>query len=112
MTYRYGLGARLLSGEGLLAPQKSPPPLEDRRKRAAWEKAHPVTGFDPNLTRKDAFGWWIEWAAHGDRESAFGWEIDHSHPTALGGGDGLSNLRALHWRNNARLGGLLRSALR
>lgn len=86
-------------------------PTEEQRKVAAWQKAFVVPGRDPALVRKDAFGWFIQWTDYGDRTSAWGWEIDHHHPTALGGFDGFSNLRALHWRNNASLGGLLSAAL-
>ena len=79
----------------------------DQRKRAAWEKASPVIGYDPTDFRRDAFSWWIRWSDYGNRDSDYGWEIDHTTPSVLGGGDALSNLRALHWRNNASLGGLL-----
>ena len=84
----------------------------DHRKQIAWENAYPALGHDPNHTRKDAFGWWIEWNAYGDRSSPWGWEIDHVRPTILGGSDHPSNLRALHWRNNATLGGLLSGSSR
>ena len=85
---------------------------QDQRKLIAWNNASPVLGHDPNLTRKDAFGNFIVWSAYGDRGSDYGWEIDHIRPTVLGGGDNGSNLRALHWRNNSGLGGLLGNALR
>lgn len=80
---------------------------EEQRKRIAWGNATPVSTHDPNYARKDAFGWWIVWDEYGNRNSEYGWEIDHIQPTALGGGDTAANLRALHWRNNASLGGLL-----
>ncbi len=84
---------------------------EEHRKRAAWNKATPIIGKDPSVWRQDAFGWTIYWFAYGDRSSDWGWEVDHRHPTALGGGDNLGNLRALHWRNNASLGGRVASLL-
>ncbi len=84
----------------------------EQRKLVAWRNATPVIGYDPNDVRKDAFGWFIRWSDYGNRNSDYGWEIDHAHPTILGGSDNLSNLRALHWRNNATLGGLLGNALR
>lgn len=37
----------------------------------------------------------------------YGWEIDHAHPTALGGSGHHTNLRARHWRGNRSAGGLL-----
>lgn len=80
---------------------------DNTRKRAAWNKAHPAIGYDPAIIREDDFGSLIAWVDYGDRKATLGWEIDHRRPTILGGGDGLSNLRALHWRNNASLGGQL-----
>jgi hypothetical protein len=80
---------------------------EHTRKVAAWNRATPVLGYDPTQVRRDDFGWYIVWNDYGKRDSNYGWEIDHHVPTVLGGSDGLSNLRALHWRNNASLGGIL-----
>lgn len=82
------------------------------RKIAAWNRASVVPGYDPGHARKDAFGSWIVWSEYGNRDSQWGWEIDHRTPTALGGSDRLNNLRALHWRNNAGLGGVLGSLFR
>lgn len=86
-------------------------PSHEQRKLAAWQAASIVPTHNPAHARKDAFGWWIVWDEYGNRNSDYGWEIDHVRPTALGGGDSASNLRALHWRNNAQLGGLLSGAL-
>jgi hypothetical protein len=82
---------------------------EEDRKIAAWGKASVIPGCDPNHMRRDAYGWTIVWSEYGNRESVFGWEVDHAIPTILGGGDGSGNLRALHWRVNAGLGGVLSS---
>ena len=77
----------------------------------AWQNAAPIPGRDETEWRHDAFGSVIKWSDYGDRNSEYGWEIDHQTPTALGGSDSANNLRALHWRNNASLGGMLASAL-
>ncbi len=90
------------SGLGLLGTT-----TEEQRKLAAWEKAAIVPEYDLNHARKDAFGWWIVWGEYGNRLSPHGWEIDHILPVSRGGTDAHSNLRALHWRVNAGLGGLL-----
>lgn len=41
------------------------------------------------------------------RFSAYGWQVDHILPIALGGGDQAINLRPRHWRGNCGAGGLL-----
>lgn len=65
-----------------------------------WEKATVVANNDPNVFRKDQCGAWIKRSEYGNRQSSFGWEIDHITPQSKGGGDELSNLRPLQWENN------------
>lgn len=77
----------------------------------AWRNARAVLGRDPTQVRQDAYGWYIVWSEYGNRNSDYGWEIDHVVPTALGGLNSAANVRALHWKNNSRLGGLLSGAL-
>jgi len=62
-----------------------------------WEKGRIVPENDPNHWRKDYCGAWIGRRFHGDRNSEYGWEIDHISPD---GPDILSNLRPLQWQNN------------
>lgn len=78
-------------------------------KIAVWLDCEQV-GSDTFGYRRDAFGNLMLWSAYGQR-SGLGWEIDHIVPKALGGSDALFNLRALAWRANASLGGLLGNAL-
>lgn len=65
--------------------------------QAVWEKGTVVPNFDKNVARKDECGAWMERKQYGNRDSSFGWEIDHISP---GGADTLSNLRPLQWQNN------------
>lgn len=90
------------------------PNSTEQRKAAAWAKTRStlgnlITGNDS--FRIDDFGNMIRWEDYGDHTSQYGWEIDHTHPSALGGTNHHSNLRALHCKTNRSLGGLLGGAL-
>ncbi len=63
-----------------------------------WNKGQSVNSNDPNEWRKDECGAWIHRPDHGNRNSQYGWEVDHVNPS---GNDSLSNLRPLQWENNA-----------
>lgn len=76
-------------------------------KLTVWEKGHIVPGLDPAVWRKDDYDNLIRWSDYGDRDSDYGWEIDHQFPSALGGLDVIGNKRPLHCKANAWLGGLL-----
>lgn len=69
-----------------------------------WERATVVAGYDAASVRKDACGAWIVRGKYGNRDSHYGWEIDHVLPRALGGGDDAANLRAMQWENNVSKG--------
>lgn len=74
-----------------------------------WQKATTESGNDPNRFRKDKCGAWILRTEYGNRNSVYGWEIDHINPN---GGDYLYNLQPLHWENNvAKSDGVLKCVL-
>ena len=85
-------------------------PQSEQKKIAAWTVCQVVHGLPPQDWRMDAFGNLIKRSDYGVL-SEHGWEIDHAHPTALGGSDGHHNLRALHWKKNRELGGHVGNAL-
>jgi hypothetical protein len=68
--------------------------------QAVWEKGKIVPGYNPNEWRKDECNAWIGRNQYGNRESKYGWEIDHIRPISAGGSDYLINLRPLQWENN------------
>ena len=70
------------------------------RRFAAWQKGYAVDGYDPREWRVDEHGYWIRWSDYGDRNSPYGWEIDHIVPRSLGGTGVIDNLRPLHWWAN------------
>lgn len=77
-----------------------------------WERAFPVQGYDSAHYRQDACGAWIIKEKYGDRNSIYGWEIDHIFPqkkleerkVLQDEIDDEQNLRALNWRNNESKG--------
>lgn len=69
--------------------------------KAVWENARAIDGYNPSLFRQDPCGAWIVFNKYGLRDNAYGWEIDHVYPVALGGDENIQNLRAMHWKNNA-----------
>ena len=69
-----------------------------------WWKAQEIPGKDRKEWAMDVCGATIRWQNHGDTGSPRGWEIDHIIADANGGGDELTNLQPLHWRNNRRKG--------
>ncbi len=67
-----------------------------------WNQCRTIPNYDPNEWRYDDLGNLIRLQNYGDRQSQYGWEIDHRIPLARGGTDDRSNIRALHWQANAQ----------
>jgi hypothetical protein len=64
-----------------------------------WSKALVVSVSDALVWRKDDCGAWIVRGAYGNKDSQYGWEIDHIIPRSQDGTDDISNLRPLQWEN-------------
>src|SRR4030042_887831 len=75
-------------------------PEEDEIQQV-WEKGEIVPNYDGDKYRKDQCRAWIIRDKYGDRNSIYGWEIDHIDPN---GGDDISNKRPLQWKNNVAKG--------
>ncbi len=72
--------------------------MDENTIQQVWNKGQIVRNNDPNEWRKDECGAWIHRSDRGNRNSQYGWEVDHINPS---GNDSLSNLRPLQWENNA-----------
>ena len=71
--------------------------FDDEDINKVWNKGREIPGKDPEVTRQDTCGTPMKKDDYGDRESDYGWEIDHKDPK---GSDNLSNTQPLQWKNN------------
>lgn len=73
-----------------------------------WEKVKKDSSDYSGKMRKDACGAWMKRDKYGDRNSSFGWEVDHIYPKSKLEDahvpddliNNMTNLRPLHWKNN------------
>ena len=72
--------------------------------QAVWDNGIIVSIEKAPLWRIGLGGAWICRDNYADRESIYGWEIDHCYPQSLGGGHDLINLQPMHWKNNLSKG--------
>lgn len=73
---------------------------DDQVLRKIWNKALTVISLDPNLWRLDSHFKPIKFTEYGNRDSKYGWEIDHIISKNHGGANSDSNLQPLNWRSN------------
>ncbi len=85
---------------------------EESKKLSVWSKGRIIIQngqqYDPAVWRYDDNNNVIKFSEYGNRNSPYGWEMDHYPiPSVLGGSDDVSNLRPLHCVANASHGGIL-----
>jgi len=66
-----------------------------------WEKATKISGYDPDIYRKDKYGSWITKNMYSETNENFyfGWGIDYLIPKSLGGTNDILNLEPKNWEN-------------
>lgn len=78
--------------------------FSDNEKVEVWRKATPVEDVNKDVFRQDYAGAWIRFDDYGNRNSQYGWEIDHLKPLAQGGEEDMDNYLPLQWQNNVKKG--------
>lgn len=68
--------------------------------KAVWNKGRIIKGYPASQVRQDDCGAWIRWIDYDNRDSIYGWQVDHIQLKSQGGSDDLENLRPLQWKNN------------
>lgn len=84
----------------------------EEQKRDFWGRTNTVDGEDQQEVRRDASGAIIHYSDYKNRDSDYGWEIDHIYPRLLLEEAGVPeelisnprNLRAMNWKNNVSKG--------
>lgn len=76
----------------------------DEAKQKIWEKGRSIPNYSDAIWRHDKCGAVMKYSEHGNRDSEYGWEVDHINPVSNGGDDNYYNLQPLNWKNNASKG--------
>ncbi len=82
--------------------------ITEELKKEVWAKGIAVEEYPEDKVRKDACGAFMLYEKFGNRQSPYGWEIDHICPISILEGlnissddiDNIVNLRPMNWENN------------
>lgn len=77
-------------------------PYSEEEKLDIWDKGLISSDREPSEWREDELGNLICYDDYGDRDSVFGWEVDHIIPIKDGGNNLRYNLRPLQWEANVK----------
>lgn len=69
-------------------------------KLSVWSKWAIIENYHNKKYRQDQCWAWMTYWEYWNRNSPYGWEIDHITPQSIWWNDNLSNLRPLQWENN------------
>jgi len=75
-------------------------PFNEKLIRDVWAKGQVVGSNNPDEYRKDECGAWMYFSHYSNRNSQYGWEIDHIEFVDHVASKDLNNLRPLQWQNN------------
>ena len=76
-------------------------PFDEKIISDVWAKGKVVGSNNPDEYRKDECGAWMYFSHYSNRNSQYGWEIDHIEFVDRVASKDLNNLRPLQWQNNA-----------
>ncbi len=66
-----------------------------------WRKGTDIPLKSNTEWKRDKCGSAMKYSEYGNRNSVYGWEIDHINPISNNGSDNLDNLQPLNWAHNA-----------
>jgi hypothetical protein len=94
LTYYRDRGNKELTKDNLVMP------FNEKIIRDVWAKGQVVGSNNPDEYRKDECGAWMYFSHYSNRNSQYGWEIDHIEFVDYVASKDLNNLRPLQWQNN------------
>ena len=92
--YRNSANGTLIKGNSIM-------PFDKKIISDVWAKGQVAGSNNPGEYRKDECGAWMYFSHYSNRNSQYGWEIDHITFVDHVASSDLNNLRPLQWQNYA-----------